>query len=141
MPSRFFPRWLLYALLCIFWWGVWGFLVKVGADQMTPMQMQVLFTLGMFPLVLLALGQLHWKVDSDKRGVVCGLLNGVFTGLGLLAYYAAMARGKASIVGPITSLFPLLTVGLAFVFLKERLNRVQLLGVGCALISIFILSR
>lgn len=135
------PKWLMYALLCLFWWGIWGFLAKLGADQMAPMQMQVLFTLGMLPLVFLALVQLNWKLEVDHRGMACGILNGVFTGLGLLAYYAALARGKASIVGPVTSLFPLLTVVLAVLLLKERLNRVQILGAICALISIFIFSR
>jgi transporter family protein len=108
---------------------------------MTPMQIQVLFTMGMFPVVLAALIQLKWKVDRDCRGATYGVLNGVFTGLGLIAYYAAMARGKASIVGPVTALFPLLTVVLALVLLKEQMNRVQTAGVFVALASILILSR
>ncbi len=136
-----FPAWLLYALLCILSWGVWGGLAKLGSDKMTPTQVQVLFTIGMFPVVLAALIQLKWKVDGDRLGVTYGVLNGVFTGLGLLAYYAAMARGKASIVGPVTALFPLLTVVLALVLLKERMNKVQTAGVFVALASIFILSR
>ena len=49
-----FPKWLFYALLCLFWWGVWGFLAKLGADQMTAMQVQVLFTLGLLFFVVLA---------------------------------------------------------------------------------------
>jgi transporter family protein len=139
--SQYFPPWLLYALLCILSWGVWGGLTKLGADKMTPIQMQVLFTLGMVPVVLAALIQLRWKVDRDRLGVTYGILNGVLTGLGLLAFYAAMARGKASIVGPITALFPLLTVMLALLLLKERMNKVQTAGVFVALVSIFILSR
>jgi len=139
--KQYFPKWLLYALLCILSWGVWGGLTKVGADKMTPAQMQVLFTLGMVPVVLAALIQLRWKVDRDRFGATYGILNGVLTGLGLLAFYAAMARGKASIVGPVTALFPLLTVMLALLLLKERMNRVQTAGVFVALASIFILSR
>jgi bacterial/archaeal transporter family protein len=118
-----------------------GGLTKLGADKMTPIQMQVLFTIGMVPVVLAALIQLRWKVDRDRLGVTYGILNGVLTGLGLLAFYAAMASGKASIVGPITALFPLLTVMLALLLLKERMNKVQTAGVFVALVSIFILSR
>lgn len=63
------PKWLIYALLCLFWWGIWGFLAKLGADQMAPIQMQVqvLFTLGLLPLVFLALLQLHWKLEVDQK--------------------------------------------------------------------------
>jgi transporter family protein len=105
------------------------------------MQMQVLFTIGMLPLVVLALIRLRFKLETDVRGAAYGILNGIFTGLGLLAYYAAMARGKASVVGPVTALFPLLTVTLAFFLLKERMNHVQSIGMILALLSIFILSR
>ncbi len=141
MKRPYIPLWLSYALLCILCWGVWAFLSKLVAGEMTPMQIQVLFTIGMFPVVLMALVHLRWKVDTDFRGAACGILNGVFAGLGLLAYFAALAREKASIVSPITAIFPLLTVVLAFILLRERMNRVQMAGVVLALTSIFILAR
>ena len=134
------PKWLTYALLCIFWWGVFGFLAKLGADRISARHMQILFTVGMIPLVILAFLRSKMKVDTDKLGATYGVLNGVFAGLGGLAYFAAMESGKASIVGPVTSLFPLLTVVLAVTLLKERMNRLQVTGVALAIISIWILS-
>jgi uncharacterized membrane protein len=136
----FFQAWLPPALLCIFCWGLWGFLVKVVSDSSSPPQQQVLFTLGMLPLALFMVIRLGRRLDVDKAGVLYGLLNGVFTGLGLLAFYAAMQRGKAAVVGPTTGLFPMLTVVLAFVILRERLNKVQLAGVVLAITAIVILS-
>ena len=141
MKLEMCPKWLLYALLCILSWGVWGILTKLGSDAMTPSQMQVLFTLGMLPLVLLALKRLRFKLETDQLGAMYGILNGIFTGLGLLAFYGAMAKGKASIVGPVTALFPLLTVLLAFLVLKERMNKIQGAGVVLALAAIFILAH
>ena len=134
------PKWLAYSLLCLFWWGVFGFLAKLGADRISPRHMQILFTLGMIPLVILAFFRSQRRIDTDRLGVLYGVLNGVFAGLGGLAYFAAMETGKASIVGPVTSLFPLLTVVLAVSLLKERMNRVQMIGIGLALLSICILS-
>jgi len=132
--------WLLYALLCVVWWGVWGYLSKLGSDQASPQQLQVLFTIGIIPPSVLALAQLGFKVETDRRGAIYGILNGIFTGLGMLAYYAALARGQASIVGPFTALFPLLTLALAFAFLRERINRVQAAGMILALAAIVLLS-
>lgn len=134
------PKWLRYALSCIFWWGVFGFLAKLGSDRVSPVDMQILFTIGMLPLVALAFISAGRKVDTDKLGAACGVLNGVLAGLGGLAYFAAMKSGKASLVGPVTSLFPLLTVLLAVTLLKERMNRIQVAGVLLALASIGILS-
>ena len=134
------PKWLRYALLCIFWWGVFGLLAKLGSDKISPADMQVLFTGSMLPLAVAAFVTGGNKIDTDRLGVTYGVLIGVLAGLGSLAFFAAMAHGKASIVGPVTSLFPLLTVILAVTVLKERMNRVQLAGIVLALIAIAVLS-
>jgi transporter family protein len=135
------PRWLIYALLCILAWGTWGFVAKLGADRIAPGPLQILATAGTFPLAFIAFLQLRMRLEKDARGITYGIANGVLSGIGLLAYYAAVSRGKVSVVGPVTSLFPLLTVALAFLFLRERLNRVQVVGVVLSLIAIAIFSQ
>jgi transporter family protein len=134
-------RWLTYALLCIVAWGTWGFVAKLGADRIAPGPLQILATAGTLPLALLAFVQLRMRLEKDAKGISYGIANGVLSGVGLLAYYAAVSRGKVSVVGPVTSLFPLLTVALAFVFLRERLNRVQIAGVALSLVAIAIFSQ
>ena len=142
MPTerRRFPVWLWYALLCIFWWGLWGFFSKIGSVKANPMQMQVLFTLGMLPVALGMLLQMRWKLDRSVGGATYGILSGVATGLGTLGYYAALREQDASLVTPLTGLFPLLTILLAFFVLRERLNKVQIGGMLLAVASIVVLS-
>lgn len=135
-----FPLWLGYALLCIFWWGLWGFLSKIGSEAASPLQMQILFTLGMLPVAFGMLFQMRWKLDRNRGGVTYGLLSGIATGLGTLGYYAALREQNASVVTPLTGVFPVLTVVLAFVVLRERLNKLQMAGMLLALASIVILS-
>ena len=135
-----FPAWLGYAILCIFWWGLWGFLSKIGSAAASPLQMQILFTLGMLPVAVGMLLQMRWKLDRDRGGVTYGILCGVATGLGTLGYYAALREQDVSLVTPVTGLFPVLTVVLAFVVLRERLNKVQMGGMLLALASIVVLS-
>jgi transporter family protein len=137
---RRLPLWLWYALLCIFWWGLWGFLSKVGSNSANPMQMQVLFTVGMLPVALCMLWQMGWKLERNTGGAIYGLLSGITTGLGTLGYYAALREQNASVVTPMTGLFPLLTIILAFVVLRERLNKVQMGGMLLALSAIVVLS-
>jgi len=67
-------------------------------------------------------------------------LMGVFAALGLLAFFAAMKSGTASLVGPVTSLYPALTVALALIVLKEKVGKAQILGLILAIASIVILS-
>jgi len=48
--------------------------------------------------------------------------------------------GKASIVAPVTALFPMVTVVLAVIFLRERVGRTQWLGLLLAFVAIYLLS-
>jgi len=99
-----------------------------------------LFTLGMLPVALGMLVQMRGKLDRNREGVTYGLLSGVATGVGTLGYYAALREQNASVVTPLTGVFPVLTVLLAFVVLRERLNKVQAGGMLLALAAIVILS-
>ncbi|MDA2928239.1 EamA family transporter, partial [Acidobacteria bacterium AH-259-G07] len=107
------PKWSLYAFLSVFWWGVYGLLAKIGSVNTSPSQMQILFTVGTFLLVVPALMRTGVKVDGDRVGITYATLIGLLAGLGNLAYFAALETGKASVVGTLTSIYPVLTVSLA----------------------------
>jgi transporter family protein len=134
------PSWLWLALMATFWWGLWAFLVKLASPYLNPFQMQALFVAGMLPVIALALAGTRLVVQADRLGALYGVLNGVLATLGMLAFYAAMARGKASVVGPVTALFPIVTVVGSILFLKERLNPVQCAGIACALAAILLFA-
>jgi transporter family protein len=134
------PKWLLYALLALFWWGLFGFLAKIGSDRISAAQMQIFLTIGAIPLVLVCAIRLNFKIATHKLGVTYAVLMGVCAALGLLAFFWAMKSGTASLVGPVTSLYPALTVALAFIVLKEKVGKVQIFGLFLAVVSIVILS-
>jgi bacterial/archaeal transporter family protein len=137
---KILPKWLLYSLLSLVWWGIFGFLGKVGADRISPAQMQIFFTIGMIPVAIACALRLHFKIATNRRGVSYSVSMGLFAALGCLAFFGAMKTGKASLVAPITCLYPALTVVLSLILLRERLNRVQTLGLVLAMVSIVILS-
>jgi len=94
----------------------------------------------MLPVAFGMLLQMRGRLDRNPGGAAFGILSGFFTGLGALGYFAALRQQDASVVTPVTGLFPLLTVVLAFIVLRERLNKVQMGGIVLALASIVILS-
>ena len=74
-------------------------------------------------------------------GISWAFLTGILGGVGNLAFFQALVKGgKASVVAPVTALFPMVTVVLALIFLKERLGRVQWVGLGLAFVAIYLLS-
>jgi bacterial/archaeal transporter family protein len=134
------PKWLWLALMSTFWWGLWAFLVKVASAHLNPFQMQALFVAGMAPLLAMVLARSRLSVRTDRLGALYGVLNGVLATLGMLAFYAAMEQGKASVVGPVTALFPIVTVAGSMLILNERLNAVQGMGVGLAIAAILLFA-
>lgn len=134
------PKWLVYALLAIFWWGIFGFLSKLGSENLSPKQMQIMFTAGVCTLLVPAWLRSGINVESDKLGLLYGTFTGLFAGIANIALFAALEKGQVSIIQPVTTLYPLVTVILAMIFLKERMNRLQAVGVVLALVAIWTLS-
>jgi uncharacterized membrane protein len=90
---------------------------------------------------LVALKLIGWKLDTDKRSIIFGLIIG-FTGAGgqLALLTGAIANGPAYLIFPIISLSPVITILLSVLFLKEKASLKGWIGIALALIAIPFLS-
>ncbi len=137
------PRWLVFSLLTILLWGVWGAVSKIASDGVDAITNQVFFTFGLLPLILIV-----WRSPRNagggtgrRAGLAWAFLTGILGGTGNIAFFRALAMGgKASIVAPVTALFPLVTVVLALTLLHERMGIAQKIGLVLALTAIYLLS-
>ena len=137
-----FPSWLLFSLLTIVLWGVWGATSKVVSNELNAYANQVLFTLGLMPLMLLILRSRRLSGGTDRRrGIFYAFLTGILGGTGNIAFFKSFtAGGQASVVVPLTAMSPLVTVLMALLLLRERLSRSQKVGLVLALAAIYLLS-
>ena len=136
-------RWLVFSLLTILAWGLWGGVSKVASEGADAYTTQVFFSLGLLPLILIVwrAAGMGAKPESRRVGIAWAFLTGVLGGTGNVAFFHALSiGGKASIVAPATALFPLVTVILAMTLLRERIGTAQKLGLGLALVAIYLLS-
>ena len=134
------PTWVFYAMLAVFFWGAWGMVSKLAADSVPPLLNQILSTLGLLPPAALALWQSRprWKVPGAGWAIGAGFAGG----LGNLSFLAALTKGgEASIVVPLAAVYPLVTVLLAWIFLREKLGGRQIVGILVALTAIVFLNR
>lgn len=140
------PRWLLWSLATIVLWGTWGLVSKVASAGVDAYTNQLLYTVGILPLMVFVAWTVHRSEAGEKRehrgaGVSWAFLTGILGGVGNIAFFEALVKGgNASVVAPVTALFPMVTVLLALIFLKERLGHVQWLGLGLAFVAIYLLS-
>ena len=138
---RRLPAWFWLSILTIVLWGAWGLQSKLIVDRISPWMNQVLFPLGLLPVMALMPLSKRMRAGSNLRaGSFWALLTGVLGGAGNVAFFLALVHGQAAVVVPLTGLFPLVTVAAARVFLNERLSRPQILGLALAAVAIYLLS-
>lgn len=140
------PQWLLWSVVTIVFWGTWGLVSKVASAGMDAYVNQLLYTGGLAPLLIFVAWTVRRQSREEKRegramGVFWAFFTGILGGVGNIFFFQAMVvGGKASVVAPVTALFPMITVLLALTFLHERLGGVQWLGLLLAFVAIYLLS-
>jgi drug/metabolite transporter (DMT)-like permease len=80
--------------------------------------------------------------ERDRRGVVWFVLAGVCNGSAVLAMYAALARGRVSVVSSIVAAHPLAALALGAVFLRdEALGPRLVFGVALTVAGVVLVLR
>ncbi|NTV14642.1 MAG: EamA family transporter [Desulfobulbaceae bacterium] len=132
--------WLPASLAALFCFGLWGFFPKLAVAYLDPRSALVYQTLGGLLVGLLVLASLKFSPAFQVKGVLFALLTGIAGVSGTLCFFAAASRGRISLVVSLTALYPLITILLAALFLKEPLTLKHLAGMVCALAAILLLS-
>ncbi len=134
--------WLTYALITTIFWGVWGAFIETPEKAGFPATLgYVVWALTMIPCALFALYKINWKPEHDLRSIFLGSATGLLGAGGQLLLFQALRQGPAYIVFPIISLYPVLTIALSIIFLRERTKLRQWIGIVLALIAMFFLSN
>ena len=125
-------HWMIYAGVAILLWGVNGLFMKLGTNRVSSRSMVIWVTAGFVVLL-----PWMWKMTSlaglSTKVLFVGLIAGAVNGLGNWAVFACLEKGaQASVAIPLTALYPLCTVALATVFLRERPTGLQWIGIALA---------
>ncbi len=134
-------KWFWYCIFTLGCWGPWVFCSKLGSRDIPANGMEFLFAIGGVPIALVMLAGRHFSVEKDIKGITYGLIVGILSAIGQLALFAAFrSGGNAAVIATATGLYPMVTVILAVIFLRERLTRTQIIGLGFAAVAFVIFS-
>jgi transporter family protein len=134
--------WLIFSIVSLLFWGITGVTQKVSTNHISFEMSFVWFTIAFFGLsaVIALFVPLDWRIGAPL--VLGAAAGGLLNGLGVLTSFAALEHGgKASVVIPLISIYPLVTIAGAWILLGERLTGHQFAGLLCALAGIILLSQ
>jgi len=137
------PKWLFYTLLSIVLWGIWGIIAKMAdAAQVQPMILQVVSTIGVVPASLLLIASPGFRNNRNvPLGIAFAFATGLAASCGNLAFFYALKNGgAASVVTPLTGMFAIVTLILSIIFLRERINAVQVVGMFISLVAVYLFN-
>lgn len=139
LPNRAKPmplRILLMSIACGSSFG--AFLIVLSLVQSSaaflPLVWARLASMSLLLVVVFSLRQM--AVPQGKRTWLFIIACGVMDALGNAFFVFAKQAGRLDVASTLSSLYPASTVILAFFFLRERLSRMQLLGVVITLAAI-----
>jgi transporter family protein len=134
-------KWFWYALASSLCWTGWAFTAKIGSKEIPPATMEFISAFGFGLVSVCVMRRKAVTSDRNRAGKIYALISGVLLALGGISLYGAYRTGyNASMVTAVTSLYPVVTVLCAVGFLREKLNKMQVVGLLFALAAMSILS-
>ncbi len=125
--------WLLYASLSAVFASLTSILAKIGIENVESnlgTAIRTIVVLIMSWIIVFITKKQHEIKNIDRRSLAFIVLSGIATGGSWLCYYKALQDGLASVVVPIDKLSILVTVGFAYIFLKEKFSKKSLIGLS-----------
>jgi drug/metabolite transporter (DMT)-like permease len=130
-------NWIVYALVTVLLWGVWGALAGLSAQHGFPDTLvYCVWALTMIPPAIVVLAKDGWKLDRTPRAVIYGMTIGLLGAGGQMLLFKALTLGPAYFIFPIISLSPAITIAMSFALLRERTGKLGALGIVLALAAL-----
>lgn len=123
--------WAVFAFLSAVFAAFSSILAKVGIEGVNSnlaTALRTVVVLGMARGIVFLTGAQHGIGGSERKSWLFLILSGLATGASWLCYYKALQLGDASKVVPVDKLSVVITVILAVVFLREKLNARTVFG-------------
>ena len=139
-------RSLTFAFLAFCAWGVWSLSSKVAVDAVGPGNLFGFYVLSSLtaPLIYSMFRRVKRPSNAPENPTrlawTYGAIALALNVLGAYAYTYALEKGNASLVGPTSSAYPIVTVVLAVAFLKEKLHKTQVIWLAGVCIGLLLVG-
>jgi transporter family protein len=133
---------IIFALACALSWAFWGMLGKLSANHGVPAPtLAFLSACASFVVIVSAYAWQRFPVAPTAAGVLCALASGVCGAIGMLFFSLAIKRGDAAIIVTLSAIYPVFTVLLSPLILKETLSLSHVIGVLLVTVGVMLVAR
>jgi len=133
-------NWLTTAFIAFALFGLWGFFPKLAVSYINPASAIIYEVAGTVAVGLLAMKIVGFRPEVHPKGILYAVLTGVTGMLGTLFLFYSVKNGKVSVVVSLTALYPLITILLATIFLREPISPKQIMAMFLALIALYLFA-
>ncbi len=137
------PFWLVLSLLAVIFWGIGENFTKKAADILRAPTMLLFYAwaaLVVWGGYWYLMG--HPLMPLTSIATIAGVIASICFAIGMILYYVALdvKFSKISIVSSITGAFPIITVLLAVIFLKEKFPILAAFGIAFVILGTILLG-
>ncbi|MGP3667711.1 MAG: EamA family transporter [Candidatus Bathyarchaeota archaeon] len=133
-------NWLILTILTVLFWGFWAFLIKLASEQLGWLQVFIIINTVYLAVTLALYLWFKPQLTIPLSPLICIVTAGLLGSIGTILFYTALQVGKASLIVPVTALYPVVTVALSLLILHETVTFKQILGIILAMLAILLIS-
>jgi len=134
-------------LLSLFVASVWGLapifekLSLIRTSPFTALTIRFMFTTSIVVILSILTGNFKEITKVDPKSLLWICLGGLIGGIvGLLVYFVVLKENLTTRVIPLTATFPLFTAFYAYLFLKENITMLRLIGIILVVIGVVLIN-
>jgi drug/metabolite transporter (DMT)-like permease len=134
-------NWLALTLGATVLWGLGTLAAKPSTDRIGPRRMALGATLVegvVFALVGFFLPR--GPLPANALLILAAVAAGAWGSFGYIFFYEGMRLGSVGLVGTVSAAYPILTVALSVLILREPLGAFQALGIGFTILCVLLLA-
>jgi transporter family protein len=132
--------WFLYSMATLLCWGLWGVFSKLASNYSRPRQTLLFQAVGVMAFALVVLFIEQFQIQRTVAGFGWSFAAGFVNFVGFLAFFAAVQKGKVSTVISLSSLYPVVTIAISILVLREKITWREGLGIAFALTAGWLLA-
>jgi len=133
-------NWLVLSIITIITWGFVGFFLKLASNYSHWTEIYIVSNVALFVVSLLIYISQKPNISVGSPDFNYAMIGGIMMSISAITFYIAIQVGKAIIVIPLTSLYPVVTIILSYLVLHEEISLTKGFGITLAVAALVLVA-